>query len=103
MNDVREHGQLAEDARKTRQGAHALQPLVIRLKKAAENPFGMRLKCRAMVQEMRRSNMEHLIVRPIELRRAHADKRVLQNLLRKGICVFKLLQNVRRSAHTCGR
>ena len=52
----------------------------------------MRLKCRAMVQEMRRSNMEHLIVRPIELRRAHADKRVLQNLLRKGICVFKLLQ-----------
>ena len=52
----------------------------------------MRLKCRAMVQETRRSNMEHLIVRPIELRRAHADKRVLQNLLRKGICVFKLLQ-----------
>jgi hypothetical protein len=33
MNDVGEHGQLAEDARKTRQGPHALQPLIISLKK----------------------------------------------------------------------
>ncbi len=34
----------------------------------------------------------HLIVRPIELRSAHAGERVLQYLLRKGICLVKLLQ-----------
>jgi hypothetical protein len=41
----------------------------------------------------------HLIVRPIELRSAHAGERVLQYLLRKGICLVKLLQMTQKRAY----